>query len=106
MASAATAAPASAATQGADSTYIVLYHDGASSADAAATVSNAGGSYLGDSRFDPIFAELQRRAALVFVHPIASPDPIAHTLGLPDTLLDYPVDTSRAIDRMRYIPML
>ena len=43
---AASAAPASAATQGADSTYIVLYHDGASSADAAATVSNAGGTLV------------------------------------------------------------
>jgi lantibiotic leader peptide-processing serine protease len=46
MTSAATAAPASAATQGADSTYIVLYHDGASSADAAATVSSAGGTLV------------------------------------------------------------
>jgi lantibiotic leader peptide-processing serine protease len=45
-ASAAIAAPASAATQGADSTYIVLYSDGASSADAAATVSNAGGTLV------------------------------------------------------------
>ena len=45
-ATAATAAPASAATQAADSTYIVLYHDGASSADAAATVSNSGGTLV------------------------------------------------------------
>jgi len=45
-ASAATAAPASAATQGANSTYIVLYSDGASSAGAAATVSNAGGTLV------------------------------------------------------------
>jgi subtilisin family serine protease len=45
-ASAATAAPVSAATQGTDSTYIVLYNDGASSADAAATVSNAGGTLV------------------------------------------------------------
>jgi 6-methylsalicylate decarboxylase len=57
---------------------------------------------LGASRFDPIFTELNRRAALVFVHPTASPDPIAHTLGLPDTLLDYPVDTSRAIAKLHY----
>jgi hypothetical protein len=60
-------------------------------------MTNADGSYLGDSRFDPIFTELQRRAAVVFVYPTASPDPIAHTLSLPDSLLDYPVDTSRAI---------
>ncbi len=70
--------------------------------DGVSIFTNAGGSYLGDTRFDPIFAELQRRAAVVFVHPTASPDPIAHTLGLPDTLLDYPVDTSRAIAKLHY----
>jgi aminocarboxymuconate-semialdehyde decarboxylase len=70
--------------------------------DGVSIFTNAGGSYLGDSRFDLIFAELQRRAAVVFVHPTASPDPIAHTLGLPDTLLDYPVDTSRAIAKLHY----
>ena len=30
--------------------------------DGVSMMTNAGGSYLGDSRFDPIFAELQRRA--------------------------------------------
>jgi predicted TIM-barrel fold metal-dependent hydrolase len=70
--------------------------------DGVSLMTNAGGSYLGDSRFDPIFAELQRRAAVVFIHPTASPDPIAHTLGLPDALLDYPVDTSRAVAKLHY----
>ena len=70
--------------------------------DGVSIFTNAGGTYLGDSRFDPIFAELQRRAAVAFVHPTASPDPIAHTLGLPDTLLDYPVDTSRAVAKLHY----
>jgi lantibiotic leader peptide-processing serine protease len=44
-ASAATAS-ASAATTSGTSTYIVLYHDGASSADAAATVASAGGTLV------------------------------------------------------------
>jgi aminocarboxymuconate-semialdehyde decarboxylase len=70
--------------------------------DGVSIFTNAGGVYLGDSRFDPVFSELQRRAAVVFVHPTASPDPIAHTLGLPDSLLDYPVDTSRAIAKLHY----
>ena len=70
--------------------------------DGVSLMTNAGGSYLGDSRFNPVFDELQRRAAVVFVHPTASPDPIAHTLGLPDALLDYPVDTSRAIAKLHY----
>jgi 6-methylsalicylate decarboxylase len=70
--------------------------------DGVALMSNSGGRYLGDSHFDELFAELQRRAATVFVHPTVSPDPIAHTLGLPDTLLDFPVDTSRAIAKLHY----
>jgi aminocarboxymuconate-semialdehyde decarboxylase len=70
--------------------------------DGVSLMSNAGGTYLGDSRFDPVFAELQRRGAVVFVHPNASPDPTAHTLGLPDALLDYPADTSRAIAKLHY----
>jgi 6-methylsalicylate decarboxylase len=70
--------------------------------DGVSIFSNADGTYLGEARFDPLFAELQRRAAVVFVHPNASPDPIAHTLGLPDTLLDYPVDTSRAVAKLHY----
>ena len=70
--------------------------------DGVSIFTNAGGRYLGDARFDPVFAELQRRAAVVFVHPTASPDPIAHTLDLPDSLLDYPVDTSRAVANLHY----
>jgi aminocarboxymuconate-semialdehyde decarboxylase len=70
--------------------------------DGVSLMTNAGGSYLGDARFDAVFAELQRRAAVVFVHPTASPDPIAHTLDLPDSLLDYPTDTSRAIAKLHY----
>ena len=70
--------------------------------DGVSIFTNAGGRYLGDSYFDSVFEELQRRGAVVFVHPTASPDPIAHTVGLPDTLLDYPVDTSRAIAKLHY----
>jgi predicted TIM-barrel fold metal-dependent hydrolase len=70
--------------------------------DGVSLMTNAGASYLGDPRFDPLFAELQRRRATVFVHPTASPDPIAHSLGLPDALLDYPADTSRAIAKLHY----
>src|ERR1700733_6353530 len=70
--------------------------------DGVSLMSNAGDRYLGDSYFDEVFAELQRRGAVVFIHPTGSPDPIAHTLGLPDALLDYPVDTSRAIAKLHY----
>src|SRR5580698_2532325 len=70
--------------------------------DGVVLFSNARGIYLGDPRFTPLFDELQRRAAVVFVHPNPSPDPSAHALGLPDSLIDYPADTTRDIARLHY----
>src|SRR5580693_2243973 len=74
--------------------------------DGVLLVSNARGVYLGDSQFTPqftpLFDELQRRAAVVFVHPNPSPDPSARALGLPDTLIDFTADTTRAIAQLHY----
>ena len=70
--------------------------------DGVVLFSNANGVYLGDARFEPVFAELERRGAVVFVHPTASPDPSAHHLGLPDSLIDFTADTTRAVAQMHY----
>lgn len=70
--------------------------------DGVVLFSNANGVYLGDARFEPVFAELERRGAVVFVHPTMSPDPSAHQLGLPDTLIDFTADTTRAVAQMHY----
>jgi 6-methylsalicylate decarboxylase len=70
--------------------------------DGVVLFSNALGTYLGDSRLAPLFAELQHRKTVVFVHPSASPDPAAHSLGLPDSLIDFTADTTRAIAHMHY----
>jgi len=70
--------------------------------DGVVLFSNTRGTYLGDPRLTPVFDELQRRAALVFVHPNPSPDPSAHALGLPDSLIDYPAGTTRATARLHY----
>jgi 6-methylsalicylate decarboxylase len=70
--------------------------------DGVVLFSSAGGIYLGDDRFAPLFQELERRHAVVFVHPTASPDATAHTLGLPDALIDFVADTSRAIAQLHY----
>jgi predicted TIM-barrel fold metal-dependent hydrolase len=63
---------------------------------------NSNGVYLGDTVLEPVFEELERRKAVVFVHPNPSPDAIAHSLGLPDNLLDFPTDTNRAVAQMHY----
>jgi 6-methylsalicylate decarboxylase len=70
--------------------------------DGVVLFSNARGIYLGDRRFKPLFDELERRKAVVFVHPTLSPDPSAHSLGLPDTLIDFTADTTRAWAQLHY----
>ena len=70
--------------------------------DGVVLFSNANGVYLGDARFEPVFAELERRGAVVFVHPTVSPDPSARQLGLPDSLIDFTADTTRALAQMHY----
>jgi 6-methylsalicylate decarboxylase len=70
--------------------------------DGVVLFSNARGVYLGDEKFDAIFEELERRRAVVFVHPTVSPDRAAHALGLPDSLIDFVADTSRAIAHLHY----
>lgn len=55
---------------------------------------NAGGTYLGDPAFDELFTELERRHAVVFVHPSVPPGPGAP--GLPAYMADFLLDTVRA----------
>jgi len=70
--------------------------------DGVVVFSNARGIYLGDARFRPLFDELERRGTVVFVHPTSSPDAAARTLGLPDSLIDFTADTTRAVAQMHY----
>jgi 6-methylsalicylate decarboxylase len=62
-------------------------------ADGVVLLSNYGGVYLGDAVFEPVWAELDRRRAVVFIHP-AKPA-IDAVPGMPGPLLDYPFDTTR-----------
>ena len=63
---------------------------------------NSNGVYLGDAALEPVFEELELRKTVVYVHPNPSPDAVAHSLGLPDNLLDFPTDTNRAVAQMHY----
>ncbi|HWC81401.1 MAG TPA: amidohydrolase family protein [Pseudonocardiaceae bacterium] len=62
-------------------------------ADGIVLLSSTAGVYLGDPSLAPLWDELNRRAAVVFVHPANGPYPM-----LPDTpypLLDFTFDTTR-----------
>lgn len=62
-------------------------------ADGVILLANYAGKYLGDAAFEPLWAELDRRHAVVFVHPGQPPLPTA--AGVAGPLVDYPFDTTR-----------
>ena len=63
-------------------------------ADGVVLLANARGTYLGDAVFDPLFDELNRRRAVVFVHPSFLPGPPVP--GIPPYMADFLLDTTRA----------
>lgn len=54
---------------------------------------NYEGKYLGDEHFVPLFEELNRRGAVVFVHPNQPPHEIPRVA--PASVLEYPFETTR-----------
>jgi 6-methylsalicylate decarboxylase len=73
-------------------------------ADGVAFLTNHAGMYQGDTRLDPVYAELDRRSAVSFIHPTV-PAGEAMPVGnagspLPTvqpSLLEFPFDTTRAV---------
>ncbi|MER5951877.1 amidohydrolase family protein [Streptomyces sp. NPDC001904] len=64
-------------------------------ADGVAVETNHHGRYLGDPAFAPLWAELDRRGAIVFVHPTSPPGADAVALGRPRPMLEFLFDTAR-----------
>ena len=71
--------------------------------DGVVLYSSAGDRYLGDRSYDPFFEELERRKAIVFIHPTTIP-PGADATGLtiPFGVAEFTFDTTRAITNMLY----
>jgi 6-methylsalicylate decarboxylase len=63
-------------------------------AEGVALLPHGGDHYLGAPLFDPLFAELNRRRAVVLVHPLDLPQGSAP--GVPSVFADYLLDTTRA----------
>ncbi len=62
-------------------------------ADGVLLLSNYKGTYLGDDQFKPVWDELERRKAVVFIHP-GNPE-LKPLPGVPQPVLDFPMDTTR-----------
>lgn len=56
-----------------------------------------GTAWLGDKRFDPVFEELNRRKAVVYVHPNTANCCTRLIPEVADTVVEYGTDTTRAI---------
>lgn len=54
--------------------------------------------WLGDSSFDPVYEELNRRSAVVFVHPARAS--CCRNLPGQSGIIEYDIDTARAIDSL------
>jgi predicted TIM-barrel fold metal-dependent hydrolase len=61
-------------------------------------LANTHGRYLGAPEDEPLFAELDRRRAVVFVHPSTLPGPVVD--GIPPFAADFLLDTTRAAYRL------
>jgi len=59
--------------------------------DGVALLTNVRGRYLGDALFEPVLAELNRRKAIVFLHPNQAPGP-----GFND-FVEFPHEVTRAL---------
>jgi len=66
-------------------------------ADGIGLFTSYDGKSLGDPSFTPIFEELNRRKAVVFVHPTAPLCCRALNTGTPAFFLEVPTDTARTI---------
>lgn len=64
--------------------------------DGIAVETSAGGVYLGHESFDSLYAELDRRGAVVFVHPTSPPHAVEIALGRPRPMLEFIFDSTRA----------
>jgi predicted TIM-barrel fold metal-dependent hydrolase len=64
-------------------------------ADGVILLANAAGTYLGSPEHDELFAELDARSAVVFVHPAVLQGP--EVPGVPPFAADFLLDTTRAV---------
>ncbi len=71
-------------------------------AEGVIMVTNYSGSYLGNARFEPVFAELNKRSATIFIHPINPAGYECVACGRPGPVIEFTFDTCRSVTDMLY----
>ena len=75
-------------------------------ADGVIMVTNYSASYLGNARFEPVFAELNKRSATIFIHPINPAGYECVACGRPGPVIEFTFDTCRSVTDMLYAGVL
>ncbi len=65
--------------------------------DGVVMLTNFNGVYLGDKRLDPVFDELNRRGAVLFIHPTSPVCWQQSALGYPRPMIEFTFDSTRAV---------
>jgi 6-methylsalicylate decarboxylase len=65
--------------------------------DGVVMLTNFNGVYLGDRRLEPVFDELNRRGAVVFIHPTSPICWQQSALGYPRPMIEFTFDSTRAV---------
>jgi predicted TIM-barrel fold metal-dependent hydrolase len=69
-------------------------------ADGVVLMTNYRDLYLGDERLEPLMQELERRSALVVLHPEAPTGWEEVAFGAPAPMIEFPFDTTRTVARL------
>jgi predicted TIM-barrel fold metal-dependent hydrolase len=69
--------------------------------DGVVLLTDIDGRYLGDPEYEEVFAELNRREAVVFIHPHTDPG-LARRYEMFHPLLEWPIHTTRAVIDLLY----
>jgi predicted TIM-barrel fold metal-dependent hydrolase len=75
-------------------------------ADGVGVLSSYNDKWLGDPAYEPVFAELDRRKATVFIHPTAPACCQSLMPGIATPMLEVPHDTTRTVVSMLFSGML
>src|SRR5258708_30641415 len=68
--------------------------------DGVSSSTHVAGAYLGDFRFDAWFAEMNRRGATLFVHPVPALNSGQVAMGINVAILEFMFDSTRMATNM------
>ncbi|MEC7488499.1 MAG: amidohydrolase family protein [Pseudomonadota bacterium] len=74
--------------------------------DGIGLLSNVDGKYAGHAELDPVFSELDRRSAVVFIHPTYPPKGTTKALQIPDPVMEFMFETTRLVGNMIFSGLL